>query len=339
MITIDGSFGEGGGQILRTALALSLVTGKPFRIKNIRAKRKKPGLMRQHLTAVNAAADIGNAVIEGNEIRATNLVFVPSGVKSGKYHFAIGSAGSCTLVLQAILPGLMLAEGASEILLEGGTHNPMAPPYDFLEKAFLPLLNRMGAEVNISLERHGFYPAGGGRIKVRVKPTNGLKRIDLLERGRLLGKNAKALVSHIPEQIAHRELKVIRDHLGLERDNLEAIVVKDSPGPGNVLNVEIESENITEVFTGFGERGIRAEKVAADTAKLAGRYLSSEAAVGKYLADQLLIPMAMAGGGRFSTVAPTLHTKTNAEIISKFLQVSINMKELKSGPWEMEIKQ
>lgn len=338
MITIDGSFGEGGGQVLRTSLALSLVTGKPFRIESIRAKRKKPGLMRQHLTAVNAAVAIGNASVEGNEIGAQALQFIPEGVSPGNYHFAIGSAGSCTLVLQAILPALILAKGPSEIVLEGGTHNPMAPPFDFLERAFLPMLNQMGSNVSISLERHGFYPAGGGRFRVSIEPAVNLEKIELSDRGEIIDKKARALISHIPEKIAHRELKVVRDHFDLDRDSLEAMTVKDSPGPGNVLSLVVESEKLTEVFTGFGERGIPAEKVAQKTVRLARQYLASGAAVGKYLADQLLIPMAMAGGGKFTTIPPTEHARTNAEIIRKFLEVGIAMKERSPDLWEIEVK-
>jgi RNA 3'-terminal phosphate cyclase (ATP) len=164
MITIDGSYGEGGGQILRTSLALSLVTGKPFSINNIRAGRKKPGLMRQHLTAVNAAAEIGSAAIKGNRIGSQEFTFEPEMIKPGNFHFAIGSAGSCTLVFQTILPALIIAGGPSEIILEGGTHNPFAPPFDFLAKAFLPVINRMGPKVDAVLEKPGFYPAGGGRF-------------------------------------------------------------------------------------------------------------------------------------------------------------------------------
>jgi len=163
MITIDGSFGEGGGQILRTSLALSLVTGKPFSIEKIRAGRAKPGLLRQHLTAVRAAGEIGRARIEGAELGSGQLTFVPDAVRPGAYDFAVGTAGSATLVLQTMLPALMLAGGPSQLRLEGGTHNTYAPPLDFLEKAFLPILRRMGPEVAVTLERFGFYPAGGGR--------------------------------------------------------------------------------------------------------------------------------------------------------------------------------
>ena len=336
MITIDGSYGEGGGQILRTSLALSLVTGKPFSIHNIRAGRKKPGLMRQHLTAVNAAAEIGLAAIEGNSIGSQAFTFEPEMIKPGNFHFAIGSAGSCTLVFQTILPALIIAGEPSEIILEGGTHNPFAPPFDFLEKAFLPVINRMGPNVDAVLEKPGFYPAGGGRFKVSINPA-GLNRFDLLERGNIINKTARASVANLPVNIANRELKVIREKLKWDRELLKAVEVENSQGPGNILTVEVESDNITEVFTGFGEKNVSAEKVAKRTVKSVQEYLAFNVPVGRYLADQLLIPMALAGGGKFRTLSPTKHTTTNVEIIKKFLDVEIDVIEYDQNQWEIEI--
>jgi RNA 3'-terminal phosphate cyclase (ATP) len=336
MITIDGSYGEGGGQILRTSLALSLVTGKPFSISNIRAGRKKPGLMRQHLTAVNAAAEIGQAAIEGNIIGSRAFTFEPEMIKPGNFHFAIGSAGSCTLVFQTILPALLIAGETSEITLEGGTHNPFAPPFDFLKKAFLPVINRMGPKVDAVLEKPGFYPAGGGRFKVSINPV-GLNGIELLERGNIIHKTARASVANLPVSIANRELKVVREKLEWGKELLKAVEVENSQGPGNILTVEIESDNITEVFTGFGEKGVSAEKVAKQTVKSVQEYLAFNVPVGRYLADQLLIPMALAGGGKFRTLSPTKHTTTNAEIIKKFIDVEIAMNAYDQNQWEIEI--
>ena len=336
MITIDGSFGEGGGQILRTSLALSLVTGKPFSILNIRAGRKKPGLMRQHLTAVNAGAEIGQAAVAGNRIGSREFTFEPGPIKPGSYHFAIGSAGSCTLVLQTVLPALLTAGGMSEIQLEGGTHNPVAPPYDFLEKAFLAVINRMGPEVEAVLQKPGFYPAGGGRFRVSIQPAP-LNRVELIERGEMINAKACASVANLPVSIAHRELAVIGEKLQWKRERLEAIEVENAQGPGNILTVEIESENITEVFTGFGQKGTSAEKVANRAAKSVQEYLAFDVPVGRYLADQLLVPMALAGGGKFRTLSPTSHTKTNVEIIKKFLDVEIDISEYGQNQWEIEI--
>src|SRR3954466_3092396 len=183
MITIDGAAGEGGGQILRTSLGLSLVTGQPFRIVNIRAGRKKPGLLRQHLTAVQAATQIGDAVTDGLEMGSLEVVFRPERVRSGEYRFAVGTAGSTTLVLQTVLPALMLAGKPSRLVLEGGTHNPFAPPFDFLVQTYLPLLARFGPQVEAKLLRPGFFPAGGGRLEIDIQPIAKLHPHDLPVRG------------------------------------------------------------------------------------------------------------------------------------------------------------
>jgi RNA 3'-terminal phosphate cyclase (ATP) len=321
---IDGSFGEGGGQVLRTSLALSLVTGKPFRIENIRSGRKKVGLLRQHLTAVNAAAEVGRAVVEGAEIGSTALTFKPKGVKAGEYHFSVGTAGSATLVFQTVLPALMVGVGRSRIIFEGGTHNPYAPPFDFLEKSFLSCLRKMGPKVDCVLERPGFYPAGGGRFIVNIEPATVLSPLNLNERGEILRRKATALLSEIPENVGHRELNVIREMMGWDESCLELKVLRGSNGPGNVLLMELACANVTEVIAGFGERGVAAESVAESAVKELRRYVAAGVPVGKYLADQLLIPIALAGGGSFRTLVPTRHTLTNIEVIKKFLDIEIN---------------
>lgn len=337
MIVIDGSQGEGGGQILRSALALSLVTGLPFRIEKIRAGRRKPGLMRQHLTAVDAAAAVGRAEAEGARIGSQQLAFAPKAIRSGKYHFAVGTAGSCTLVLQTVLPALLTADGPSELLLEGGTHNPYAPPFDFLDRAFLPLIRRMGPKVSASLQRPGFYPAGGGRFTVSIEPASGLGRIELPERGSVLNCSATATVARLPRSIGERELKVVRERLGWDEECCHVEEASSSPGPGNILSIGIESEHCAEVFTGFGELGVSAEKVAKDTVKLVEEYLSANVPVGPFLADQLLLPMALAGGGSFRTLAPTRHMTTNAEVIRLFLPIEVDMRQLAVNDWEIRV--
>jgi RNA 3'-terminal phosphate cyclase (ATP) len=322
MIKIDGSFGEGGGQILRTSLALSLVTGKPVTLEKIRAGRAKPGLMRQHLTAVKAAAEIGGATVSGNEPGSQSLVFTPGQVKAGKYRFAIGTAGSCTLVLQTVLPALLVADGPSELELEGGTHNMMAPPFDFLAQTFLPLLQRMGIQVEAELVRPGFYPAGGGLMRVRITPVTAWKQLELLERGAIVRREAVAMMSKLSNDIGQRELKKLQALLGLTESEVRLERVANSPGPGNVVRVAITSEcGVTEVVSGFGKLGVTAEQVAMNVAAEAQAYLTAEVPVGQHLADQLLLPMAMAGGGSFRTMALTAHTETNLQVIRKFLPI------------------
>ena len=328
MITIDGSFGEGGGQILRTSLALSLVTGKPFCIDRIRAGRKNPGLLRQHLTAVNAAAEISGAEMSGATMGSKELTFAPAAVKPGDYAFAVGTAGSATLVLQTVLPALLTAGGPSNLILEGGTHNPFAPPFDFLARAFLPLVNRMGPTVSAILERPGFYPAGGGKFSVRIETAVDFRRLELNSRGELRVRRARAVVANLPRTVAQRELSLIGTKMSWPGEWLTAEVVDDSRGPGNVVMIEVECEHVTEVFTGFGERGVRAEAVAEQPVQQARRYLASEAAVGEYLADQLIVPMAIARGGSFTTGPLSRHATTNIEVVKKFLDVEITVSAL-----------
>ena len=337
MLTIDGSFGEGGGQILRTALALSLVTAKPFRIENIRAGRKNPGVLRQHLTAVNAATEISRAEVTGAAIGSRELTFAPGSVVAGTYAFAVGTAGSTTLVLQTVLPALLVASGTSKVILEGGTHNPFAPPFDFLEKTFLPLVNRMGPRVAADLERPGFYPAGGGRMSVTIEPAAQLSRLELPARGEVRERRAKAVVANLPISIAERELRVIAEKLSWPREWMKAESVERSHGPGNVVTIEIACEQVTEVFTGFGERGLRSETVAEKAVQQARRYIASEAAAGEYLADQLLIPMAMAGIGSFTTLPLSRHATTNIEVIGRFLDVAIEASQLADRVWKVEV--
>jgi len=326
MLTIDGSSGEGGGQIFRTSLTLSLVTGTPFRIERIRAGRAKPGLMRQHLTALEAAAAVGDAEVDGAVVGGQQVVFRPKRLRPGDYRFAVGTAGSAGLVLQTILLPLVLARAPSRVTLEGGTHNPAAPPFEFLTEALLPLLRRMGADVDARLERAGFYPAGGGRMTINVTDRGALGALHLLQRGRTVRRRARALVSRLSRQIADRELAVIRSRLGWDGEELEAVVLSEGmAGPGNVLLLSIESEHVVEVFTGFGEVGIRAEAVAERVAQEARRYLAADVPVGPHLADQLLLPMALAGGGAFRTVPLSRHASTNLEVIGQFLGTAIDV--------------
>ncbi|MDX2043473.1 MAG: RNA 3'-terminal phosphate cyclase [Acidobacteriota bacterium] len=337
MLTIDGSIGEGGGQILRTSLALSLITGKPFRIEKIRAGRRTPGLLRQHLTSVKAAAEVGQASASGAAIGSQQLTFTPGKITPGDYHFAIGTAGSTTLVLQTVLPALMTVEGRSHLTLEGGTHNPFAPPFDFLEKAFLPLLKRMGAKVETKLVNYGFYPAGGGKLEVTIHGSSKLGQMDLPERGDIKRRLAKAVSCHLPRNIAERELSIVQKKLSWPKKWHLVETPTNALAPGNFVSLEIECEQVTEVFTGFGERTIAAEAVADQAALAARRYLASEAAVGEYLADQLLLPMALAGGGSFTTLPPSRHTTTNIEIIKRFLDIPIICEQTNNRVWRIRI--
>lgn len=319
MIVIDGAEGEGGGQVVRNACALSLVTGQPFRISNVRGGREKPGLMRQHVTAIEAACRIGNAQCEGLAVGASDITFTPGLVVPGTYHFAVGTAGSTGLVLQTVLMPLLLAAAPSRLVLEGGTHNMLAPPFDFIARAFLPIVARMGGQVEARLVRHGFYPRGGGRIEVDITPAP-LRRIDCLDRGAPVGRAASAVFAGLPFEIAERELKTVRKILSDWPEEL--FVVRELPpdqGPGNILLLEAAFENVTEIVSGFGKLGVSAESLAKTAAQRMAGYISSTAFAGPYLADQLLLPFALAGGGSFTTVKPSQHSRTAADIIERFL--------------------
>jgi RNA 3'-terminal phosphate cyclase (ATP) len=332
MITIDGSQGEGGGQILRSSLALSICTGQPFKIVNIRAGRKKPGLMRQHLTAVGAARDVGGAEVEGAAIGSTTLVFRPGKIRAGSHVFAVGTAGSATLVVQTVLPALLIADARSHVTLEGGTHNPYAPPWDFLAKTFLPLVTKMGPNISTELVRPGFFPAGGGKFTVDIEPKQ-LRDIEITERGAITRRSARAIVSNLPIQIAQRELKIIKGKLNWSREWLYAEDITNSHGPGNVLMVELETEHVTEVFTGFGEKGILAEKVARQVVDEIKEYLISTAPVGSHLADQLMLPMALAGKGCYRTMPLTRHSQTNLDVIKMFLDIPVRIEPIDDKTW------
>jgi RNA 3'-terminal phosphate cyclase (ATP) len=336
MVTIDGSHNEGGGQILRTALALSVATRTPFRINKIRAGRKRPGLQRQHLAAVRAAGQVGKAEVSGDALGSQQLTFVPKDIAPGEYKFSVGTAGSTTLVLQTVLPALMLASKPSFLTLEGGTHNTAAPPYDFIAKTFVPLLNRMGARVQTELLTPGFYPAGGGVMKVTIEHPSDLRALNLKQRGQPRGRAARVLIANLPRNIAERELAVIAEKLLWEPVCMKIEMVS-SRGPGNVVLVEVESEHLTEVFTGFGERGVRAETVAENVVQETRRYLVSEAAVGEHLADQLLLPMALAKGGVFTTLPLSRHSQTNIDTIGRFLSTKIRVYSENNQPCTVEI--
>jgi len=327
MIEIDGSQGEGGGQILRSALTLSMITGQPFRLTGIRAGRAKPGLLRQHLVAVQAAAQVCGARMSPVALGASTLEFVPGPMRGGDYRFAIGSAGSSTLVLQTLLPALLHADGPSTVHVSGGTHNPMAPSVHFLQRAYGPMMEAMGARIGIELLRFGFFPAGGGEVRATVAPCFQLNPIELLRRGERKEGYAESFVAGVPAGVAQRELDAIASGMGWSGEQLRLRGLPGEQGPGNVLLLTLEHEHVTEVFAAFGEKSVTAEAVAKRLLGEVRRYLKSDAAVGEHLADQLLLPMALAGGGAFTATTISQHALTNAGIIARFLPVTIRFEQ------------
>ncbi len=311
-LIVDGSQGEGGGQILRSSVGLSALTGRPVRIVKVRAGRKKPGLLRQHLTALLAAAEVCEASVEGAELGSPEVLFTPGRPRAGRYTFSVGTAGSASLVCQTVLPLLLRSGG--EIEVSGGTHNPLAPPYDFLEHVYLPLLRKMGVNAESELTSVGFYPAGGGRIRVRVSSPAKLAPLELLQWVEEPDIEAWGISSQVPPHVAERELQVIRDELGVPSERTRSAMVR-STGPGNAVCIRIGDY---ELVTAFGERGVPAEEVARKAVTEARAYLSRRAPVGEHLADQLILPFALAGG-TFRTGPLSSHALTNIAVVRAFL--------------------
>ncbi len=331
MIVIDGSEGEGGGQVLRSCLSLALLTGREFHIHSIRGRREKPGLKRQHLVCIEAAAAIGTARVDGASVDSREVVFRPGKVRGGVHHFPIGTAGSTSLVLQTLLLPLLLANEPSTLAIEGGTHNPLAPPYPFLEQTFLPILRKMGARVATKLVRPGFFPAGGGRIEVAIEPST-LASIDLVERGEWRIERALAYVANLPLSIAERELAAIRKRLAIDRSSCHVEATRETPSPGNFVTIDVRTSSHVEVFTGFGERRKSAEWVANEAVDQVRAFLGTGVPVSEHLADQLLLPFAVAGGGSFLCGEPSEHARTNAAMIERFLPVRISFDRDESTP-------
>jgi RNA 3'-terminal phosphate cyclase (ATP) len=335
MLTIDGSHGEGGGQVLRTALALSAITGQPARIERIRAQRKNPGLRPQHLTAVRAAAALCKAQLAGDHLGSLALTFAPTcSPLPGEYTFDVteaaqgGSAGSVGLVLQTVLLPLAMAAGESHLILRGGTHVPWAPPVPYVEHVFLPMLSRMGVDVEIELERWGFYPVGGGEAVVSIAAhTPPLRPVKLAERGDLRRIGGIAAVTNLPAHIPQRMATRARNLLagaGLQ-SRVEPHRLRGD-GPGAVAFLWAEYEHTAAGFTALGRKGLPAEQVAQAACDDLLVYHNSGAAIDPFLADQVILPMALAEGeSRATTSRVTEHLLTNVWVVQQFLPRDISV--------------
>jgi RNA 3'-terminal phosphate cyclase (ATP) len=328
LVRIDGSEGEGGGQLLRSALSLSLVTGRPFEIINLRAGRKKPGLRPQHLTCVKASARICSGNVEGAKLGSRTVRFEPGAVKPGTFSFEIGTAGSTSLVLHTLCLPLALAAGRSILTLTGGTHVPFSPAFHFLERQWAALLRRLGIEVELRLDRAGYYPAGGGEIRARIEPTASVRPLTLGPRGSLERLEGLSTVSGLPRSIAERQR---RRALGrLDAQGLSAgIELADLPSPGKgtmLLLLATHEGGGRACYAALGAPGKRAESVADEACDALLGFLDTRGAVDEHTADQLLLPLALASGtSGFPVPAVTSHLVTNARIIERFLACEIRI--------------
>lgn len=325
MIDVDGTHGEGGGQILRTSLAMSVLTGQPLRIRGIRGRRPKPGLMPQHLQAVRAAAAISRARVQGATLGSTELAFEPRSLNAGDYSFDIGTAGAVTLVLQTVAIPLSFAPAASHVTVVGGTHVPWSPSFHYLADHWLHYLRCCGYHIQAALERPGFYPKGGGRVSVELEPATGLRPLSLVERGRLQRVHGLSMVANLDVSIAerqrHQAMQRLRRH-GVGVDIELAHMQAHSPGTMLLLIAEFELTRCC--YSALGARGKPAERVADEVVDALEAFLRTDAAIDEHLADQLIVPLAAVVGR--SEVRPariTQHLVTNADVVRLFLPVDI----------------
>ena len=324
MIEIDGSRGEGGGQILRPPLGLSSLPGKPFRIVNIRKGRKKPGLAPQHLASVRAAREISGAEVAGDREGSVELVFSPGAVTGGDFSFDVGTAGSTLLVLQTIVPALLFARKRSTVAIRGGAHVPFSPSFHYAAFVLFPMLRRVGAEATLAIHSYGFYPRGGGEIRAGILPGDGIRPLRLVERGKVLAVRGFSAAGNLPQSIALRQRdaarKVLASRMGNEMFPVDIEVLSvPTPGQGTFLFLLLETEHSVAGFASLGERGKRAEEVGEEAAAALADHWQGGAALDPHLPDQLAPFLAMCGeGSAFTTSRVTEHLVTNLWTIGLF---------------------
>ncbi len=339
MPEIDGSYGEGGGQILRTALSLSCLLQMPFRMFNIRKGRRKPGLMPQHLASVHALMRISDAIVQGDSAGSTELVFEPKGTRPGDYSFDIGTAGSTTLLLQAILPALVFANEPSRISLKGGTHVPFSPPYHFIKEVFIPLLRSIGIQIDVTIGQHGFYPRGGGEISVLIHPPKGIRGLNLIDRGEGIAVSGISAVANLPLSVADRQ-KAAAEAVLSQLPVSKAIKTAGVPSccQGTFVFLKAETPQCVAGFSALGERGKRAEAVGEEAARALLGYYQSNACLDQHLADQIVLYLCLAEGSSvFTTSCITDHLLTNLRVIGQFLKTRYSIDGDKEKPGKITV--
>jgi len=327
LLEIDGSIGEGGGQVLRSSLSLAILTGRPIRVTSIRLNRDRPGLRPQHLVALRSAARISNGIVRGDRVGSTGITFEPWSAQPGNYLFDIGTAGATSLVMQTLLLPLALADGNSTVTIHGGTHVPWSPCFHYLDWGWKPLLNSIGIEFELELQMAGFYPHGGGQIAAYIQGKSRIHGLRLSQRGRLLGIQGLSAVADLPREIAERQRNQALKRLHLLPDLPECMIdITSLPtrSKGTLLLLLAKFEQGRACFFALGAHGKRAEKVADEAVDALVEFLATDATVDYQLADQLLLPLALAeSGSEFLTSRVTGHLLTNAGVIRQFLQADI----------------
>ena len=328
MVQIDGSHGEGGGQILRTSLSLSALTGEPLDIRNIRANRSQPGLRPQHLAAVKAVADITRGDLGGAEINSTRVQLIPEKVHGGDFQFNISTAGALTLVLQAVFLPLCFAGKTSEIIFSGGTHVRWSPTWHYIQECWWKMMSHLGFRGELTLERAGFYPRGGGKAKIKILPVKELQPLNCSERGKLIGIRGYSGVANLEESIAKRQKhQALRRLYEICRDSKIQTLVLPSPGKGTFILLKAEFSNCgCGCYSALGALGKPAEKVADEAVDDLLAFLKSDGCVDQFMADQLVLPLSIIPGESFfRTNRVTQHLLTNIHIIKQFLPVKITI--------------
>ncbi|MDR4498161.1 MAG: RNA 3'-phosphate cyclase [Candidatus Scalindua sp.] len=324
-IKIDGSFGEGGGQILRTALSLSCITGISFTLFNIRKKRKKPGLRPQHITCANAISEISSGRVYGGETGSTTLTFVPQKIKPGSYIFDIKTAGSISLVAQTLIPPLLFADKPSLLTIKGGTHVPFCPIYNYISEVFIPMLKRIGIRVKPSFSRYGFYPKGGGEAVFRILPAEKIKSLNFVSKGTLVSVAGCSAVSNLSINIAERQKNSLLQKLYPLSANLQILDVPSS-GAGTFVFLKAEYENTLSGFSSLGEKGVSAESVGREAADQFMEFHNSSLFLEPYLSDQIVLYLSLSReNSTFTTSRITRHLLTNLWVIEKFLKVTCHI--------------
>jgi RNA 3'-terminal phosphate cyclase (ATP) len=336
-IRIDGGFGEGGGQILRTALSLSCITGLPFKLFNIRKGRRKPGLMAQHITCVNAVSSISGGKVSGGETGSTSLTFVPQKTISGNYVFDIKTAGSISLVAQALLPPLLFADSPSHITIKGGTHVPFSPTYHYISEVFIPMLNRIGIKVEPSLSRYGFYPKGGGEAAFTISPAEEIKGLNQASKGTLLSIDGYSGVSRLPLSIAERQKKAVLRALQPLSANLRILDVPSS-GTGTFVFLKGEYEHAQCGFSSLGKRGKSAESVGIEASNAFLDFHNFPSFLDPYLSDQIVIYLGLSKeSSTYTTLRITQHLLTNLWVMEKFLDVKYEIEGEVNSPGKISL--
>jgi len=345
MIEIDGSYGEGGGQILRTALSLSCLYKKPFRIVNIRKGRKRPGLMPQHLTSVRAAQLLSSAEVVGDYAGSTELSFSPHEVKGGEFFFDIGTAGSTSLVLQTLIPALLFSEKKNTVILKGGTHVPYSPSFHYVEGVFIQVLKRLGIDIQLTIESYGFYPKGGGKIRAEIFPAKEIRPLRIMERGMMSGLKGYSGVGNLPLSIAERQRNALLEKIHSQIKGLRCpvdieLLNVSTPGQGTFIFLQSESEQSIAGFTSLGERGKRAETVGEETAREFINYYHSDAVFDQHLPDQIVLYLSICNKeSEFTTSCITQHLMTNLWAISLFREFHYSIEGEIGKPGRVKINE